>query len=282
MGAEEKILGLLRERKEEGILQSEISRVLGVSKSVVSEVLRRLEERGVIVRERVAGKSYRVWLSEFSPKPVEGLMRVGILRASEYPHILLACRDLGARVKVFDSAIDLTRSLSFGSIDIGVSPFVTQTLFALTLRSIKIHCVVAYNGSGLVMKKGVEKCRRFGEDEKQIYRYIIPNCALSRIFVKMNLREITEVFIPLRMCRRAQPEIRYIAIRMYMKLVEIFPELSKFTGPRCVIFGRCLEYGYEDEEQCRKCREVGYIEAIQEHGTDKEIENINEILKKLP
>ncbi len=130
--------------------------------------------------------------------------------------------------------------------------------------------------------KLVEKCRRFGEDEKQIYRYIIPNCALSRIFVKMNLREITEVFIPLRMCRRAQPEIRYIAIRMYMKLVEIFPELSKFTGPRCVIFGRCLEYGYENEEQCRKCREAGYIEAIQEHGTDKEIENINEILKKLP
>ena len=119
-------------------------------------------------------------------------------------------------------------------------------------------------------------------DNRQLVRYILPQAVTTRLFIKMNLREITEVFIPLRMCRRAQPEIRYIAIRMYMKLVEIFPELSKFTGPRCVIFGRCLEYGYEDEEQCRKCREVGYIEAIQEHGTDKEIENINEILKKLP
>ncbi len=165
MSAEERILKLLKDRKEEGILQSEIVSELGLSKSTVSEILRRLEEEGVVVRERVAGKSMRVWLSEYSPKPVRGLIRVGVLRASEYPHVLLACEDLGARVKVFESAIDLTRALAFGSIDVGVSPFVTQTLFALTLRSIRIHRIVAYNGSGVVMKEDIKRCKRFATSE---------------------------------------------------------------------------------------------------------------------
>lgn len=165
MNAEKRIVELLSGRREEGILQSEIVRILGLSKSTVSEILRRLEEGGVIVRERVAGKSMRVWLSEFYPKPVRGLMRVGVLRASEYPHVLLACEDFGAKIKVFDSAIDLTRALAFGSIDLGVSPFVTQTLFALTLRSIRIHRIVAYNGSGVVMKKELKVCKSFATSE---------------------------------------------------------------------------------------------------------------------
>jgi len=165
LNAEEKIIGLLREKREEGALQSEIPKKLGLSKSTVSEILQRLEDEGIVVRERVAGKSMRVWLSEFAPKPVEGLMRVGVLKASEYPHVLLACDDVGAVVKVFDSALELTKSLALGTIDVGVSPFVTQTMFALTLRSIKIHCVVAFNGSGVLMKRNLKDCRTFATSE---------------------------------------------------------------------------------------------------------------------
>jgi len=165
LNAEERILRIVGERREEGILQSEIAKTLGLSKSTVSEVLQRLEREGRIVRERVAGKSMRVWLAEFSPKPIEGRVRVGVLRASEYPHVLLACDEVDAIVKVFDSAIELTKALSFGYIDLGVSPFVTQTMFALTLRSIRIHCIVAYNGSGVVMKKELGRCRSFGTSE---------------------------------------------------------------------------------------------------------------------
>jgi len=165
LNAEDRIVELIRSIGEKGILQSEIARILNVSKSTVSEVLQRLEREGKIVRERVAGKSMRVWLSEFSPKPVDGIVRVGVLRASEYPHVLLACEDFGAMVKVFDSAIELTKALAFGYIDMGVSPFVTQTMFALTLRSIKIHCIVAYNGSGVIMKGELESCRKFATSE---------------------------------------------------------------------------------------------------------------------
>ncbi len=165
MTAERRIIEFLKERREEGALQSEISKKLKLSKSTVSEILQRLEGEGLIVREKVAGKSYRVWFFEFAPKPIEGVVRVGILKASEYPHVLLACDEMNARVKVFDSALDLTKSLAMGLIDIGVSPFVTQTMFALTLRSIKIHCIVAFNGSGVVMKRDLKECKTFATSE---------------------------------------------------------------------------------------------------------------------
>lgn len=127
-----------------------------------------------------------------------------------------------------------------------------------------------------------KKCRPFGEDAKQYVRYILPNAALSRIFIQMNLRELVEVFLPLRMCRRAQAELRYIAIKMYLKLVEVFPEIRDVTGPRCIVYGYCPEFGFTDKEEMRKCRLAGYREAFQEHGDESEIENIDNIVAALP
>jgi len=38
-------------------------------------------------------------------------------------------------------------------------------MFALTLRSIKIHCIVAFNGSGVLMKRKLKDCRTFATSE---------------------------------------------------------------------------------------------------------------------
>ncbi len=165
MDAERKIINYLKDRGE--VLQSRIHKDLGLSKSTVSEILKRLEKEGKIVRERVAGRSYRIWYFEHAPKPVEGIVRIGILRASEYPHILLSLRnlDIKAYIRVFDSALDLTKALSSYRIDIGFSPFITQTVFALLLKSIKIHRIVAFNGSGIVYKKDLRSCKTFATSE---------------------------------------------------------------------------------------------------------------------
>lgn len=164
MNAEERILSFVRERG--CVLQSEISKELSLAKSTVSEILRKLEREGLIMRERIAGRSYRVWFFESSPKPSK-ILRVGILRASEYPHVILALKnmDLKFRVKVFDSALNLTREISCGRVDVGFSPFVTQTIFALTLKSMKIHRIVALNGSGLAYKKKLKDCKIFATSE---------------------------------------------------------------------------------------------------------------------
>ncbi len=168
VSAKKRIIDLLIKSGGEGVLQSEIPRKLDLSKSTVSEILSDLENEGIVVREKAAGKSYRVWFFKFAPKPIEGVIRIGVLRASEYPHALMAAEkleDVKVCVEVFDDAQELTKTLSMSQLDVGFSPFITQTLFALLLKSIKIHCIAAYNGSGVALKKSLEKSRAFATSE---------------------------------------------------------------------------------------------------------------------
>jgi len=95
-------------------------------------------------------------------------------------------------------------------------------------------------------------------------RYGVVNAALSRIMVQMNLRELATNFLPLRMCSRAQAEIRHVAIQMWMLLRRLFPTVMELTGPRCVLEGYCREGVRRGEE--RACRMRGYEEAAKLHG----------------
>jgi len=65
-------------------------------------------------------------------------------------------------------------------------------------------------------------------------RFLIPHAVRTRIVVTMNARELIQSFLPLRMCTRAQWEIRYIAWRLWRELVKIHPRLFKWAGPSCV------------------------------------------------
>ncbi len=147
MNVNERILSELRRSKERGLLQSELVKRLRVSKSTISEALAKLEKAGVVVREVEAGKSLRVWLKEFYPKPIKGLLKLGILKASEYACVLDSFEGL---VRVYDNAIDLTKDLVLGRIDLAASPFVTQVMFGVMMKNLKILRSVAYNGSGIV------------------------------------------------------------------------------------------------------------------------------------
>jgi thymidylate synthase (FAD) len=66
-------------------------------------------------------------------------------------------------------------------------------------------------------------------------RYVLPQAVKTRLVVSMNARELVEVFLPLRMCSRAQWEIRLIAWSMWKQLVEAHPAIFKYTGPRCIL-----------------------------------------------
>lgn len=173
--AEQRIKNLLESVREEGILQSEIHERLGLSKSTVSEILSLLEENKEVFRKRVSGKSYRVWLSKYSPEPVRGIARVGILRASEYPKVVSAAEKVNAFVRVYDSSIELTKDLVHGHVDIAASPFVTQAVFGVLMKSIKIVRKVAMNGSGVVYsgrKSGYWGCSEFSTMERNLRKYL--------------------------------------------------------------------------------------------------------------
>ncbi|MCS7107532.1 MAG: FAD-dependent thymidylate synthase [Acidilobaceae archaeon] len=65
-------------------------------------------------------------------------------------------------------------------------------------------------------------------------RYVIPDSVRTRIVVTMNARELIQVFFPLRMCTRAQWEIRHIAWKLWAELMKVHPQLWKYAGPSCV------------------------------------------------
>ena len=163
MKALEKIINCLKNSRYEGVLQSELSSKLNLSKSTVSEILSFLEKRGVVVREIEAGKSFRLWLSEYYPKPRRGILKLGILKASEYACILDVFDGI---VRVYDNTIDLTRDLTLGRVDLGASPFITQLMFGIMMKNIKVIRLVAMNGSGIVF--GDRKNGVFGTSEMSV------------------------------------------------------------------------------------------------------------------
>ncbi|MCX8176377.1 MAG: hypothetical protein N3E48_04005 [Candidatus Bathyarchaeota archaeon] len=157
MNVRDKILNLLKDRGSEGILQGEIPKILKCSRSTTSEILAEMLRDRKVIRKNIGDKVYRIWLLDYAPFPIKKLIRVGILRATEYPHVLLTVKDLekaniNVKLKIFDNALEATNALSVGCLDVACTPLITQVLYALLLRSIKIFAGCGFNGSGLTVK----------------------------------------------------------------------------------------------------------------------------------
>jgi thymidylate synthase (FAD) len=65
-------------------------------------------------------------------------------------------------------------------------------------------------------------------------RYVLADSVRTRVVVTMNARELVQVLLPLRMCTKAQWEIRHIAWAMWRELMKVHPWLFKWAGPSCV------------------------------------------------
>lgn len=71
-------------------------------------------------------------------------------------------------------------------------------------------------------------------------RYVLPHGWMTRIVVTMNARELHH-FFAMRLCRRAQWEIRDLAKKMLALARDKAPMLFSVAGPDCVVRGRCFE-----------------------------------------
>ncbi|MCD8163323.1 MAG: FAD-dependent thymidylate synthase [Synergistaceae bacterium] len=75
---------------------------------------------------------------------------------------------------------------------------------------------------------------------KEDARFILPHGAETRIVLTMNARELHH-FFALRLCRRAQWEIRELAREMLRAVRAAAPVLFAAAGPSCVAEGSCHE-----------------------------------------
>jgi len=78
-----------------------------------------------------------------------------------------------------------------------------------------------------------------GEKTNEDARFVLPNACETRILVTMNVRELRH-FFSLRMCSRAQWEIRKMAEKMFMLCYDVAPALFRNAGPAC-LRGKCPE-----------------------------------------
>ena len=98
-----------------------------------------------------------------------------------------------------------------------------------------------------------------GEDAAEDARFVLPGAAATRMTVTMNARELLH-FFSLRMCNRAQWEIRELAWQMYALVAPLAPAVFADAGPGCVR-GACPEgkrsCGRADEVRARRaaCQE---------------------------
>ena len=89
-----------------------------------------------------------------------------------------------------------------------------------------------------------------GEKSNEDARFVLPNACETRIVVTMNVRELRH-FFSLRMCSRAQWEIRKMAEEMFRLCFETAPALFLDAGPAC-LRGKCPE----GEKSCGKGPEL--------------------------
>lgn len=79
--------------------------------------------------------------------------------------------------------------------------------------------------------------KRLGSNEDA--RFVLPNACETRLMLTMDARELLH-FFELRMCNRAQWEIRELANRMFELCYEKAPEIFADAGPKC-LRGKCPE-----------------------------------------
>jgi thymidylate synthase (FAD) len=75
---------------------------------------------------------------------------------------------------------------------------------------------------------------------KEDARFILPHGTETRLVMTMNARELHH-FFTLRLCRRAQWEIRELARKMLILARGAAPEIFDLAGPSCVVEGVCKE-----------------------------------------
>lgn len=108
-----------------------------------------------------------------------------------------------------------------------------------------------------------------GEGGNEDARFVLPGACETRMMVTMNVRELRH-FLSLRMCSRAQWEIRALATEMHRLCMEVAPALFADAGPGC-LRGACPE----GEKSCGKLRQMreerkAWLESLADNETNND------------
>ncbi|MBR2923515.1 MAG: FAD-dependent thymidylate synthase [Clostridia bacterium] len=122
------------------------------------------------------------------------------------------------------------------------------------IRALGEDAVAEYESQMAQMQSWYEgwqqKLGNAGEKSNEDARFVLPGACETRVLFTMNVRELRH-FFALRMCNRAQWEIRAMAEQMFEQAYPVAPALFADAGPGC-ISGPCPE----GARSCGKLQEV--------------------------
>jgi predicted transcriptional regulator len=152
-----RLLKLLERYGRDGVSQGELVEVTGYSKSWISELLKELEERGVIARVPGPGKTKRVVLSKYLDPSLGKVVRLGLVRASEYlflQNFISRLRSHGYEVElvIFGSVSEATAALARAEVHLAIAPIYTQAVFRALGAPIRAYPGGAIGGASLVYR----------------------------------------------------------------------------------------------------------------------------------
>jgi len=122
------------------------------------------------------------------------------------------------------------------------------------IRALGEEAVAEYESQMATMQGWYEEWQKklgdAGEKSNEDARFVLPNACETRILMTMNARELRH-FFALRMCSRAQWEIRQMAQSMFEQCCRVAPAMFRDAGPGC-LRGACPE----GEKSCGRAREI--------------------------
>ena len=109
-----------------------------------------------------------------------------------------------------------------------------------------------------------ERLGAAGESSNEDARFVLPGACETRLMMTMNVRALRH-FLSLRMCSRAQWEIRALATEMHRLCMEVAPALFADAGPGC-LRGACPE----GAKSCGRAAEIrkarrNMLDALADH-----------------
>ena len=121
------------------------------------------------------------------------------------------------------------------------------------IQALGEEAVMEYERQMAVMQEWYEGWQEklgTGEQSNEDARFVLPGACETRLIMTMNVRELNH-FFALRMCNRAQWEIRAMAREMHRQCLAAAPLLFEKAGPGC-LSGPCPE----GEKTCGKMLQI--------------------------
>ncbi len=152
---EKKIVDILEKAGPHGVIQGDLSRILGLSKSWVSELLSSMERRGVVVRTRGPGKTLVVRLSKYADPDRGKTISIGLVPSVEYLPVSLMMKKLkeqGFRVEISlkRSVLEVAAGYIRGEFHVAFLPIYTLAVMRQLGIGFRIIGAVGLGGASLV------------------------------------------------------------------------------------------------------------------------------------